>query len=154
MTWANAVDWANALVYGGYDDWRLALIDVNGGGTPWVLCNSATEAECKDNELGYMYYYNLDGTSGDKSGDHTGDGITFTGIAGGVWSGTSLSPLHAVDFQFANGYQYNNPKSDVFGAWAVRDGDSGGTIPEPTTLALMGLGLAGIGWRRTVKAKR
>ena len=25
MTWANAVAWANQLVYGGYEDWRLPI---------------------------------------------------------------------------------------------------------------------------------
>jgi len=32
---------------------------------------------------------------------------------------------------------------DSQGAWAIRQ-----QIPEPTTLALMGIGLAGIGYRR------
>jgi len=34
---------------------------------------------------------------------------------------------------------------------AIDDFDTSGSIPEPSTLALMGLGLAGIGYRRKVK---
>ncbi len=74
----------------------------------------------------------------------------------------------------ANGYQLDATNMNSYG-WIAPDGDldwaywqvevlaTGGRIsnfsmesdvPEPTTIALMGLGLAGIGWRRKAKAKR
>jgi len=58
MTWNNAVAWADQLVYGGYDDWRMPTA-VDGqyvfgyDGTTTVGYNITSS------ELGYMYYDNL-----------------------------------------------------------------------------------------------
>jgi hypothetical protein len=58
FAWPGAVHWADTLSYGGYDDWRLASLSVSAGlptgatMTP-VYCDTATELQCRDNELGY-----------------------------------------------------------------------------------------------------
>ena len=58
MAWSTAVAWIAAMNeanYLGYNDWRLPSMDVNGDG--YVLNgNGASEVECRDNELAYMYY--------------------------------------------------------------------------------------------------
>lgn len=53
LTWDDAVAFADALEFGGFDDWRLPSMDVNGD-TTVVECNIVSEADCRDNELGYM----------------------------------------------------------------------------------------------------
>jgi hypothetical protein len=52
---ANA--WAAGLTLGGVSDWRLP--DPSGVG-----CDFVTEVNCHDNEMGYMFFYNLSGTRG------------------------------------------------------------------------------------------
>jgi len=59
-TWVDQVAWASNLDYLGFDDWRLASMSVSAGlptgtTTSPVDCEFATELDCRDNELGYMY---------------------------------------------------------------------------------------------------
>ncbi len=157
-TWDNQVAWASGLDYHGFDDWRLASMSVdeltNGDNTTnsVVDCSTATEEECRDNELGYMYYYNLTpsldtpptdfGTN--LSGDQTVGGVTLTDIQFGSWSGTEFSSFSAWIFFFGFGGQnVGNKDIDGLYGWAVRSGDVA-AAPEPGTVFLMGAGLAGL----------
>ena len=47
--WQGAVDWADNLVYGGYDDWRLPSSLNQDGSGPCSTLN------CTDSEMGYMF---------------------------------------------------------------------------------------------------
>jgi hypothetical protein len=138
-SWDDSVAWADALVYGGFDDWRVPSMSVSAGlptgatGTP-VVGSSATELQCRDNELAYLYYHNLGGTSGGG----VGTSGPFINLKPKHWSSTEFSnPVGAWDFDFGSGVE------EVFGknaveryAWAVHPGD----IPEPATLSLLALG--------------
>lgn len=147
----DAVAWADTLVYEGYDDWRLPYISVAAGAGPLsiaqgaVECATATEAECRDNELGYMYYYNMDGT-GNNTGTQTVDGIDLTNVQFVHWSGTANDTFFAWVFVFEPGFKTVVNELSGFGAWAVRPGDSL-SVPatEPTVTTLLALGLLGTG---------
>jgi hypothetical protein len=130
--WTPFVTWADALVYGGFDDWRLASMDIDGDATI-VDCSNVSEANCRDNEYGYMYFYNLAGTG--KTGDQTtADGVTLNAIAREYrWGNFDY-------FSFALGMNTQGQISRAI-AWAVRDGDSV-QIPEPGSLSLLTIAFA------------
>jgi len=147
-TWQEAVDWADQLVYQGYDDWRLASMSVAGGlptGSARALevvnCGTATEPNCRDNELGYMFYQNLMGMPLDNL---TGDQAFFTDIQDMYWSGTeSEDPLGVNDvwnFNFFNGDQGEIDKvlSLPSAAWAVHAGDVAAGPPPTSRVDLTG----------------
>ena len=85
VNWFEASTWVDSLVYGGFDDWRLASMDVNMD-LDIVGCDVISETDCQDNELGYMFYYNLMGSLGDNL---TGDQGLFTNIQSIYWSSTA-----------------------------------------------------------------
>lgn len=69
--WTRLTTWAQDLSFRGYDDWRLASMDLNGDGIV-VDCGSVPELPCRDNEYGHLFFYGLSGVSGqDKTGDQS-----------------------------------------------------------------------------------
>ena len=80
----------------------------------------------------------------------TGNISPFEDIQSVYWSGTEFTPnpLGAFVFAFSAGNHGVNNKNFPFTfAWAVRQGDIL-AVPEPSTLLLLGAGLAGFGFGR------
>jgi hypothetical protein len=150
LNWNAAVDFASQVEY--YDavrditltDWRLPRT-VN---APSSLGYDTTGLT---SELAYMYYINL-GYAANTSHDRFTPAPTsnaynpFFNIAyRGYWSET-LSDFsdQAWILHFHFGSQELDGISDEQRVWLVMDGDVAKSVPEPGTLVLFGLGLAGI----------
>jgi hypothetical protein len=143
MGWDAANNWANNLVYGGFNDWRLPSTL-----QPDPSCDDSLEAgapygvqsfgyNCTGSEMGHNYYRN--------------DLALFSNISAYVyWSSTEYAPDPSFVwiFHMDDGGQYLEVK-DFDGypvkAVAVRAGDVG-FVPEPqtTALVLLALGLAAV----------
>jgi hypothetical protein len=152
FNWDNQVGWARGLDtanYLGFDGWRLASMSVAAGlptgtATNVIDCSTATELACRDNELGYMFYQNMDGSFGDdKRGNQTVDGVLLTDVQYDYWSGTEYDSGNAWDFFFFNGPQSFFSKGLNGYGWAVRAGDVS-AIPVPAAVWLFGSGLVGL----------
>lgn len=146
MTWSQATSWAGNLNYGGYSDWRLPT-------TP----TSCVNYNCTDSEMGHLFYSELGGTAGSPILDSSDPDLgLFTNIqTAWYWSGTEYAPnpSEAFAFNLWGGWQEFPSKEGThssLNAWAVRTGDVS-AVPEPTTLMLFGLGMAGlriVRWRK------
>jgi hypothetical protein len=154
MNWTDAKTWAQNLIYGGYDDWRLpTALNTDGNGP----CGGVW---CSNSELGHMFYNNMGASSGQSihSGSNSANLALFANVApyppgvnGIYWSSTPVSGSVAWVFNTYGGVQGTFTKSFNFYAWAVRDGDVASPVPLPATvwLLLSGLGgLARLGRRR------
>ena len=127
-TWDNANTWAAGQTLGGVSGWRLPYISVAAGAGPFtgspVECSTASEVDCRDNELGYMFYQNLSGTASSP--------LFPTLESGGYWSGTEFDSFNAWTFGFSTGGQDNDGENNSGYAWAVRTGDVSATVvPVP-----------------------
>ena len=144
MGWGDAMSWADQLVYSGFTDWRLPSSD---------NCNGDA---CSNSEMGHLYFNELGGVAPLSIIDNHNAGFAlFSNIQDGFyWSNTlDISTSDgAFGFNFRFGHQYSNLITVYGSAWAVRDGDVA-AAPEPATLALMSLGLIGLGRKLGNKSK-
>jgi hypothetical protein len=156
MTWAAATAWADQLVYGGHDDWRLPTMKVGD-----TTCTGASTVgfgyNCTGGELSGLFVTDLGSKASESVLDQAGDTAEqianlalFSNVMPFVyWSGTEgPSPGFTLVFttvgQFGGFLSGRNNSASLF-AVAVRSGD----VPEPQTLALVLLALGA-----TVVARR
>ncbi|MCB1749314.1 MAG: DUF1566 domain-containing protein [Gammaproteobacteria bacterium] len=149
MTWSAASAWAEGLVFGGYDDWRL----------PNALPEPAFPAYGETaSEMGHLFYEELGGVAQQSLAlTHNANYDLFTNISDWIyWSATTYSPevAQAWNFRFDystpsfNGLQsFNYKEFFEMNAWAVRDGDVA-VVPLPGALGLCLPLLALLGARR------
>ena len=153
LTWVDANSWAANLTLNGLAGWRLPYASVIAGvgpiATEVVNCAAATELQCRDNELGYMFYYNLGGLKGqDMRGNQTTvGGEVILGVQDNYWTATEAQPFipshHAWSFGFNGGGEGVGDMVDPFTAWAVHDGKAA-SVPESSSILLLSLGITGL----------
>ena len=158
MTWDAATAWANNLVYGGFDDWRMPTLNPSdttcsdnynlGGGFP----NQYYGYNCTGGELSGLFVTDLGNKAHESVRNPAGDTAEqianlalFSNVQSfSYWSGTEYAPNpgYAWSFYTFFGDQSRDYKGSRFYAVAVRPGDVAAAVPEPQTLALLALGVA------------
>ncbi|MDP2787610.1 MAG: DUF1566 domain-containing protein [Pseudomonadota bacterium] len=176
MTWANAVTWADNLVYHDsvrnvdYSDWRLPTVspingtafnynysasgttdygyNVSAPGTAYAGGKGSEMAHLFFNDLGNKAYYNASGTP--QSGYGVTNAGPFQNLQSYVyWSGTEYAPSSGSAWYFytSQGVQNYDGKGYNYYAWAVRPGDvAAAPVPEAESYALLALGMGLTGW--------
>jgi len=153
MNWSTADAWANNLVYGGFDDWRLPTTNTTvssncaanfdpGGGFPLQYFGF----NCTGSEMGHMFYNEFGAIAGNSilTGSNAANLALFSNVLSlGYWSGTEYAPDPGLAWVFGtdSGFQGVGGKTNGLYAVAVRPGDVAASVPEPQTLALALLAL-------------
>lgn len=156
MTWAEANTWANNLVFGGYDHWRLPTTpqfdsgcDLSGSMGNY---NYDFGFNCRSSEMGHLFYDELSGRVPGPgifpspiiySGDPDLGLFTNLQIYYPYWTSPLLVYDQAFYFNLNGGFQDKFSTSRGQFAWAVHDGDIA-LVPIPSTLWLFGSGLLGL----------
>ncbi len=160
--WVEAMNQAN---YGGYNDWRLPVINpVNGinfnYSVSWSVGAETDMGPVSSpaSELGYMYYQNLGGIApydlnGNVRPDHgifhngvdgyrtSGDiGVVSNLIASAYWTSSTYPRYsdHMLAYSYSSGMQGGLQEDREFYVWAVRPVPTSGTM----SLLLVGLAMA------------
>jgi len=176
MRWNAATAWADNLVYGGFDDWRLPTLNTSFDKTCSDTYDSGMFTQyygtgCTGGELSGLFVTDLGNKANESVLNQVGDTAEqkanlalFSNVkAYYYWSGTQasfgLASNYAWDFNSFGGIQDYASKNVEFYAVAVRPGDvttsvppgdGPPSVPEPQTLALalLALGAAAVVSRR------
>lgn len=157
MTWAAATAWANNLVYGGFDDWRLPTLNPSDPSCNW---GPGLGYNCAGGELSHLFVTDFGNKAAESVLDPAGDTAEqlsnlalFSNLqSDGYWSGAEYaSDLNkAWLFYTSVGMQNTIVKSGTLYVVAVRPGDVAASVPEPQTLALalLAMGATAVARRR------
>src|SRR3989304_2100477 len=63
MPWKNATTWAETLVYGGFDDWRLPITLQPDPSCGYQSGSISYGPSCTGSEMGHMFYDELGGSA-------------------------------------------------------------------------------------------
>jgi len=146
--WAAANDWANQVVYAGFDDWRLPAT-VYPDATCEVTAN-AIGANCRGSELGHLYYEVFGGTALQPLPASANLTLLPVNSLAPYWSSTpSASAGFAYRFSMntlQDGYGYQAERNTGFGTGSivlVRSGDVA-VVPIPALGWMVGVGFLGL----------